>query len=62
MGHPSKVDIFTFMVNKYNGLTNYGTNYIPVIHDPEIARLASDKFGIVATDADRTFIKKEMKN
>ncbi|MED3554066.1 hypothetical protein [Cytobacillus praedii] len=57
---PSEDEIYNFMVSKYNEITNYGANYIPEIHDPEVSRLASEKFGISQSKADEIFIRKEM--
>lgn len=57
---PTEDDVYNFMVEKYNELTNYGANYVPEIHDSKVTRLASEKLGITASEADRIFIEKEM--
>gem|GEM_PF-3663480 len=43
--------VFDYMENQYNVLTNMGENYIPEVHDPMVASMASDKFGISVSKA-----------
>lgn len=57
---PSEDDIYNFMLNKYDEITNYGANYIPEIHDPQVARLASEKFCISEEEAGQIYVDKEM--
>lgn len=57
---PTEDDIYNFMVKAYNDLTNYGADYIPEIHDPQVSRMASEEFDITLAEADQIFIKKEM--
>lgn len=53
-------EIYDFMVQSYNALTNNGENYIPEIHDGQVSKLASEKYGISEEEADRIYIQKEM--
>lgn len=59
----SKVDeteVYEFMKSAYDEITNYGANYVPEIHDPQVATLASDRFGITTKEADQIYIDFEM--
>jgi len=53
-------EIYDFMVQSYNALTNNGENYIPKIHDVQVSKLGSEKYGISEEEADRIYIQKEM--
>ncbi|KAB2328975.1 hypothetical protein F7731_23790 [Cytobacillus depressus] len=57
----SDKDIYEYMKSQYDRLTNYGANYVPEIHDPQVAEMASNKFGISTSEADRIYIDMEMK-
>lgn len=48
--------VYEYMKSQYNRLTNYGANYVPEIHDPQVASLASEKFGISTDRADKIYI------
>lgn len=45
---------------KYDKITNYGANYEPDVHDPLIAKLAAEKFGISESEAGQIYIDMEM--
>ncbi|WP_341302289.1 hypothetical protein MHB44_08010 [Lysinibacillus sp. FSL H8-0500] len=53
-------EIYEFMVQSYSALTNNGENYNPEIHDVQVSKLASEKYGISEEEADRIYIQKEM--
>lgn len=53
-------EIYDYMVQLYNELTNNGENYVPEIHDEQVSKLASEKYGISEEEADRIYIQKEM--
>lgn len=57
---PTHDDIYKFMVDSYNQITNYGENYVPEYHDAIVSKMASEKFGISNSEADRIYIEKEM--
>ena len=52
--------IFTFMKEQYNILTNNDENYIPKIHDPQVAEIAAKRFGITAKEAGYIYEKVQM--
>lgn len=52
--------IYDFMEKAYDQLTNYGENYNPEIHDPMVAKLASEEFGISEYEAGRIYVKVQM--
>lgn len=56
----NKEEVYSFMKDQYNKLTNYGESYIPEIHDDKVDELASKKFGITKSEASRIYIEKEM--
>lgn len=43
--------IFDFMKEQYRILTNNDENYIPEVHDPQVAEIAAKRFGITAKEA-----------
>ena len=53
-------DIYEYMKSAYNSITNYGADYVPEIHDDQVAELASKKFGITATKAGSIYVEMEM--
>lgn len=55
-----KEAIHAFMEYQYNEITNYGESYDPEIHDPMVARLASERFGISEEEAGQIFIDVSM--
>ncbi|CAM5206346.1 hypothetical protein UACE39S_01728 [Ureibacillus acetophenoni] len=56
----SEEEVFDYMENLYNELTNYGENYIPEVHDPQVAEMAANKFGISALEAGQIYIDVSM--
>ncbi|PEB54329.1 hypothetical protein CON65_03695 [Bacillus pseudomycoides] len=52
--------IFTFMREQYNILTNNNENYIPEVHDPQVAEKAAKRFGISAEEAGYIYEKVQM--
>lgn len=54
-------EIYEFMKNAYNQITNFGADYNPEIHDEFVANLASEQFGISSSLAENIYIKFEMK-
>lgn len=52
--------IFDFMKEQYNIVTNYDENYIPEIHDPLVAEIAAERFGITAKEAGDIYVKVQM--
>ncbi|MEK0224687.1 hypothetical protein [Bacillus proteolyticus] len=58
-----KVDhkaVFAYMKEQYKILTNNEENYIPEIHDPQVADLAAKRFGISAQEAGDIYVKTQM--
>lgn len=53
--------IYKYMVNAYDQITNYGENYVPEIHDQQVAELASKYFGITLSEADDIYVKVAMR-
>jgi hypothetical protein len=56
----NKEVIYKYMKAQYEQLTNYGENYVPEIHDPQVAELAAKQFGISASVAGQIYIDMEM--
>ncbi|MGE7635287.1 hypothetical protein ACQKMZ_24120 [Bacillus paramycoides] len=52
--------IFDFMKQQYNRLTNNDENYIPEVHDPQVAEIAAKHFGITAKEAGYIYEKVQM--
>lgn len=52
--------IFDFMKQQYNILTNNDENYIPEVHDPQVAEIAAKRFGITAEEAGSIYEKVQM--
>ncbi|QST02857.1 hypothetical protein IMZ31_20115 (plasmid) [Pontibacillus sp. ALD_SL1] len=52
--------VYEYMKTQYDLLTDYGANYVPEKHDPLVARMAAEKFGITADEAGDIYIRKEM--
>ncbi|MCU5331803.1 hypothetical protein [Bacillus wiedmannii] len=52
--------IFDFMKQQYNILTNNDENYIPEVHDPQVAEIAAKRFGITAKEAGYIYEKVQM--
>lgn len=52
--------IFDFMKEQYNILTNNDENYIPEVHDPQVAEIAAKRFGITAEEAGYIYEKVQM--
>ncbi|MED1512653.1 MULTISPECIES: hypothetical protein [Bacillus cereus group] len=48
------------MKQQYNILTNNDENYIPEVHDPQVASLAAKRFGITAKEAGYIYEKVQM--
>lgn len=57
---PSDEEVYEYMKSQYDQITNYGANYVPEIHDDQVAELASQKFGISASEAGQIYIDMEM--
>ncbi|MGM0878845.1 MAG: hypothetical protein ACQEWV_30300 [Bacillota bacterium] len=55
-----KEAIHAFMEYQYNEITNYGDSYEPEIHDPMVAKLASERFNISEEEAGQIFIEISM--
>jgi len=45
----------------YDEITNYGDDYIPEVHDPLVAKLASERFGISESLAENVYVRREIK-
>lgn len=56
-----ELNVYIWMKDKYNEITNFGENYVPEIHDPQVAKLASEKFNISVEKAGEIYEKIEMK-
>ncbi|WP_427137594.1 hypothetical protein [Psychrobacillus psychrodurans] len=54
-------EIYDYMKNEYNQITNFGESYVPEIHDNLVAELASEKFGISSFEAGNIYVKMEMR-
>lgn len=52
----NKQAVYDFMEEEFNSITNYGESYIPEIHDPMVAELAAEHFGITQEEADAMYI------
>ena len=52
----NKQEVYDFMEKKFNSITNYGETYIPEIHDPMVAEIAAEHFGITQEEADAMYI------
>ncbi|SCB68919.1 Uncharacterized protein BWGO95_03068 [Bacillus mycoides] len=52
--------IFDFMKQQYTILTNNDENYIPEVHDPQVAEIAAKRFGITAKEAGYIYEKVQM--
>lgn len=52
--------IFDFMKQQYNRVTNNDENYIPEVHDPQVAEIAAKRFGITAEEAGYIYEKVQM--
>ncbi|HFJ9472406.1 TPA: hypothetical protein ACGW3J_005103 [Bacillus paranthracis] len=48
------------MKQQYNILTNNDENYIPEVHDPQVAEIAAKRFGITAEEAGSIYEKVQM--
>jgi hypothetical protein len=57
---PSKAEIYQYMKIVYDQVTNYGEGYEPELHDPMVAQMAAEKFGISATEAGDIYVEMEM--
>ena len=57
---PTDEEVYEYMKSQYDQITNYGANYVPEIHDDQVAELASQKFGISASEAGQIYIDMEM--
>lgn len=53
-------EVYQYMKDAYNQITNFGDNYVPEIHDPQVAELASKQFGISTSEAGSIYVKMEM--
>lgn len=49
-------DVFKYMREEYERITNYGENYNPKQHDPMVAKLASMRFDIQAKEAVQIYV------
>ncbi|BCB39966.1 hypothetical protein BCJMU51_4880 [Bacillus cereus] len=52
--------IFAFMKEQYNIVTNNDENYIPEVHDPQVAKLAAKRFGISEQEAGDIYVNVQM--
>lgn len=57
----NEIEIYTYMQDTFNTLTNYGETYEPDTHDKTIALLASKKFNISAEQANEIYIRHVLK-
>lgn len=57
---PGEDEIYIFIEREFDRITNYGADYIPEIHDQQVLRIASRKFGISESEADRIYLEKIM--
>lgn len=57
----NEIEIYTYMQDTFNTLTNYGETYEPDTHDEMIALLASKKFNISAEQANEIYIRHVLK-
>ncbi|MFC3885767.1 hypothetical protein ACFOU2_20735 [Bacillus songklensis] len=53
-------DVFKYMRQEYECITNFGENYNPEEHDPIVAHLASNKFEIKTEHASQIYINVQM--
>lgn len=53
-------EVYEYMKNAYNEITNNGLNYIPEEHDSLIAKMAAEKFRITEQEAGDIYINREM--
>ncbi|MEG0259316.1 MAG: hypothetical protein RR651_05530 [Lysinibacillus sp.] len=51
----NKQEVYDFMENKFETITNYGDTYVPEVHDPMIAELAATEFGITTDEANNIY-------
>lgn len=56
----SEEEVYGYMEYYYNQLTNYGENYIPEVHDPQVAEMAANEFGISVSEAGQIYINVSM--
>ncbi|MCU1808241.1 hypothetical protein NVV31_22995 [Cytobacillus firmus] len=54
-----KISVYEFMKNAYDEITDYGANYVPEIHDPQVAELAAEYFGVTPDEASDIYIQFE---
>lgn len=52
--------VYAFMKQVYEEITDYGANYVPEVHDQQVAEMASEKFGITVEEAGQIYINIEM--
>ena len=52
----SETEIYNYMENEFNKITNYGESYNPETHDPIISKMAADKFGVSESEANQIYI------
>jgi hypothetical protein len=48
------------MKSKYDEITDYGASYDPNIHDPLVAQLAAEQFGISESEAGQIYLNMEL--
>lgn len=56
----SKREIHKYMALQFDIITNGGEYYIPEIHDPEVGRMASSRFGITESEALDIYVELEL--
>lgn len=56
----NKQSVYEYMKEQYDIITDYGNNYDPNVHDPMVAKMASQMFGISETEAGAIYVEFEM--
>jgi hypothetical protein len=57
-----KWDVYMYMKQQYNVLTNNGANYSPEYHDPLVAKKAAEKYKVTEEEAGQIYVDFEMGN
>ena len=56
----TKDAVYAYMQDLYDQVTNDGENYIPEIHDPQVAQAAAERFDITEEEAGQIYVDKEV--
>lgn len=54
-----KITVYEYMKNAYDKLTDHGANYVPEIHDAQVAELAAKYFGVTVEEASDIYVEFE---